>query len=68
MIRDDARHCRQFRRHWNADRTNERLFMMNQGGGWMGGWGGGGMWVWTVLAVLVVVLLIVVIVKLIDKK
>ena len=24
---------------------NERVFMMNQTNGWMGGWTGGGMWV-----------------------
>jgi uncharacterized membrane protein len=46
---------------------NERLFMMNQNGGWMGGWAGGGMWLWTVIGVLVVVLLVVVISKLSKK-
>jgi hypothetical protein len=36
--------------------------MMNDPGGWMGGWAGGGMWAWTI-GVLVVVLLVVAIGK-----
>ena len=42
---------------------NERGFMMNHTGGWMGG----GMWIWMVIGVLVVVLLVVVINKLSKK-
>ena len=41
--------------------------MMNQTGGWMGGWAGGGMWIWAVIGVAVVVLLVVVIGKLSKK-
>ena len=41
--------------------------MMNQTGGWMGGWAGGGMWVWTTIGVLVIVLLFVAITKLSNK-
>ena len=41
--------------------------MMNQTGGWMGGWAGGGMWVWTVVGILAVVLLVVVISKMSKK-
>jgi len=48
-------------------RRNERLFMMHQTDGWMGGWAGGGMWIWTVIGVLVMVLLVVVISKLAKK-
>ena len=48
-------------------RHNQRIFMMNQTDGWMGGWSGGGMWVWTVIGTLVVVLLVVLINK-ISKK
>jgi uncharacterized membrane protein len=50
-----------------ANKNNERLFMMNQTNGWMGGWTGGGMWLWTVIGVAVVVLLVVVISKLSKK-
>jgi uncharacterized membrane protein len=46
---------------------NERSFMMNHSGGWMGGWAGGGMWLWTVIGVVVVVLLVVVVGKLSKK-
>jgi uncharacterized membrane protein len=45
----------------------QKLFMMNQTNGWMGGWTGGGMWIWTVIGVVVVVLLVVVISKLSKK-
>jgi hypothetical protein len=38
---------------------NEKIFMMNQTGGWMSGWTGGGMWMGTVIGVLLVVLLVV---------
>ena len=41
--------------------------MMNNAGGWMGGWSAGGMWLWTVIGVAVVVLLVVVISKLSKK-
>ena len=41
--------------------------MMNQFGGWMGGWGGGGMWIWSVIAVLTIVLLVVTINKVSNK-
>jgi hypothetical protein len=41
--------------------------MMNQSGGWMGGWAGGGMWLWTVVGILVIVLLVVAISKLSKK-
>jgi len=36
--------------------------MMNDAGGWMGGWAGGGMWPWSIGA-LVVVLLVVAILR-----
>ena len=41
--------------------------MMNQTGGWMGGWAGGGMWVWTVIGALVIILLVVAINILANK-
>lgn len=40
--------------------------MMNDTGGWMGGWAGGGMWTWTIGA-LVVVLLVVAISRMSRK-
>ena len=46
---------------------NQRLFMMHQNDGWMGGWAGGGMWIWTVIGIVVVALLVVVIGKLSKK-
>lgn len=52
---------------FGGEKCIERLLMMNQAGGWMGGWGGGGMWVWTVIGILVVALLVVVIGKLSKK-
>ena len=46
---------------------SERIFMMNQTGGWMGGWGGGwgggGMGIWVGIGVLVMVLLVIVIIN-----
>jgi len=46
---------------------DERLFMMNQTDGWMGGWASGGMWIWAVIGVLLVVLLVVAINKMSKK-
>lgn len=41
--------------------------MMNNAGGWMGGWTDGGSWLWVVIGTLVAVLLVVVISKLLNK-
>jgi hypothetical protein len=43
---------------------NERSFMMNHLGGWMGG----GMGIYTIIGVLLLVLLVVVIIKMFNKK
>ena len=51
----------------SRSRRDERLFMMNQTDGWMGGWASGGMWIWAVIGVLLVVLLVVAINKMSKK-
>jgi hypothetical protein len=43
---------------------NERIFIMDQMNGWMGG----GVWIWPVIGILVVALLVIVISKLSNKK